>query len=627
MKKTTTFTNIVLKNIVLGLEAKEEEERLSGIRVTFKPVNEDMIYHKSNGQPTGWLKQNLGIDLDMRSVIELNSLFLETQSSYLFNLRNKVFKKDLIENINSKLDDNISLRVRVSKYFFREEERGRFKISIAVLEKDEETGEKKEIVNINFTKRDVLIFSSLVKKIASSYHRGSFMRATIEQVDKESNEIIDNKICSVSKIDNSLLIDNVWFHGQELLNVMHAVGHLSFKLNIEKNLNSINSIYRQIKITNENEIAYFQIRKLDHDHNEEDLLTEDNKPCYLRIPISSYLLSYLYLFLDINVLRHADYTTDETVEILGSTKAITDRKIRFHISMKESSIGVGIKQKSNDPTESKVSLVGRVKEGAFKEINDEDDVLENYIKIYNKDGEKEIVPVLTQFDIDLKNHYEKLISALAMAYTKEYITDEKDWNLIRFYVINQNQEGKFKYVFTVFADNKNKAPAVLIIDKYKTKKDEEDKLIGRFRQPLFEKYVYQLMTIMLTASEDIENLSLLEDKQIKSILKYHYKSLKRINQLKKDKKIEYGIKKTPDGVEIGNFTQRDLTSLLSYQDVELLNMSAHFRLITGHWIPFVGEKIAIGQDGYLTDMFGELNMEESSEGTRWATKILFCTSY
>jgi len=630
MKKTTVFKHIVLRNIVLGLESQESEDgRIKGLKVSFKPVDEDMIYHKTTGQPIPFLPSDLGINLDMRSLIELNELFLETQSSYLFNIRKKVFDKDLIETIKSRDDENTLIKVRVSRLFFREEEKGRFKISIAVLGKNKENGEFEEIVNINFTKRDVLIFSSLIRKITASYHRGSYVQASVEKVNIETKEVIDTNIISVSKVDNSLLVDNVWLHGQELLNIMHAVERLSFKLHIEKNLDFINSIYRQIKIINKDDIAYFQLRKFGDEHREEGLVNENGERYEIRIPISGDLLSYLYLFLDINVLRHADYTTDQNVEILGSSKAITDRKIRFHISMKESTIGVGIKDKTKASAAdgSKISLVGKTKEGKYSVINEEDDILENYIKVFNKDGEAKIVPVLTNFDIDLKDQYPKLISALAMSLTQEYKTEEKDWSLLRFYVINQNMEGKFKYSFTIFADSKNKAPAVLIIDKYKLKKGEDELYLGRYRQPLFEKYAYQLLSIMMTASEDIETLDLLEDQEAKKMLKYHYQSLKKIDKTKKKRKVEYGIKKRFDSVEIGNFTQKGLTSLLSYQDIELLNMTSYFRLTTGSWIPFVGERIAVGQDGYLTDMYGEVNMEEDSRGPIWAIKLFFSTSF
>lgn len=618
MIKHEEFKNIVLRNIVLNLKTEENEMgKLIGLSVNFSPLNENMIYHKSDGQPIPFLDKDLGIKLDIKSVIKLASLFLETQSSYLFNTRQKVFSKDLIETIKSSLDKT-SLRVRVSKQFFREEERGRFKISIAIIRNDE------EVVNLNFTKRDVLLFTSLIRKMLSSYHRGSFLTLDAYLVEKETEKELDSKIISISKVDNSLLIDNVWLHGQELLNLIFIIEQLIFKLNIEKNIESLHSSYRQVKLTNIKDVAYLDIKKLNAEHEEEPI--SDSYPdAFIRIPISSTILSYLYLFLDIDTLRHSDFTLDKTVEILNSQKALSDKKIRFHISLKESSLGIGVAQKSKNPDESKISLIGKTKPGKYKVLNELDDELDGYIKIYDKDNNMTLIPLLEEFDIDLKDQYPKLISALSIAFTKEYLTEEKDYNFNKFFVVNISPQGAFKYVIAIHADNKNKAPAVLIIDKYRIKKGEEDKHLSRYRQPLFKRYVFQLLAILLTSSEDIFNLDLIEDKKIKSILKYQYKSFKKINQLKKDKDVKYGIKKTNDGVLIGNFTQKNTSSLLGYQDVALLNISSYFRLITGIWVPFVGDKIAIGQDGYLTDMYGEINMEEN--GAKWATKIFFCTSF
>ncbi len=315
----------------------------------------------------------------------------------------------------------------------------------------------------------------------------------------------------------------------------------------------------------------------------------------------------------------------KNMDILGSQKVDLGDKVKFHISMRESFLGIAIRPKVKNPEESRITLVGKTKDGQFQEENDVSDILENFIKKYNKAGEKVLVPVLTEFQIDLKDQWPKLIAALGIAYTREYITEEKTWNLMKFFVINQNNKGKFKYEFTIFADEKNKAPAVLIIDQYQIKKGEDDILLARYRQPLFEKYIYQLISIILTASEDIQQIDLTQDMNLKSLLQYKYKSFESIQKIKKDKQIDFGIKKTVNDVEIGNYTQ-ELTSLLNIQDIALLNISAFFRLTKGYWIPFVGDKISVGQDGFLTDMYGELNMEEDKKGSIWATKIFFGTS-
>lgn len=626
MQKVNKFDNVHLKNILLNLESIEDSMgKLNGIKMIFNSTHEDKIYHKSNGQVVGFFPENLSISLDLKSLIQLNSLFLQTISSYLYNIRSKVFQKDLIEVIHSRIDDKRYIRIRVSKYFFREEEKGRYKISIAIINKGIDENDDVEIVNLNFSKRDIVIFSSLLRTMISSYLRSASLTTLINFVDKETNEIIDSKFGGIAKIDNSLLIEGTWLHGQELMNIMYTVDQLIYKLHIEKNLNHLNSFYRQIKFVKEDEVLYLHINKMDAEHNEVPLIINDRE-CYMKIPMSSDLLSALFLYLDINVLRHADFEYDmKNMDILGSQKVDLGDKVKFHISMRESFLGIAIRPKLKNPEESRITLVGKTKDGQFQEENDVSDILENFIKKYNKAGEKVLVPVLTEFQIDLKDQWPKLIAALGIAYTREYIIEEKTWNLMKFFVINQNNKGKFKYEFTIFADEKNKAPAVLIIDQYQIKKGEDDILLARYRQPLFEKYIYQLISIILTASEDIQQIDLTQDMNLKSLLQYKYKSFESIQKIKKDKQIDFGIKKTVNDVEIGNYTQ-ELTSLLNIQDIALLNISAFFRLTKGYWIPFVGDKISVGQDGYLTDMYGELNMEEDKKGSIWATKIFFGTS-
>lgn len=627
MKNITGFENIFLKNILLTLEAQNDENgKFIGSKLIFNTTHEDKIYHKTNGQPVGYFPENLSVILDMKSLIKLNSLFLETISSYLYNIRSKVFDRDLIEIINSKLDEKRYIKVRVSKFFFREEDKGRYKISIAIINKGLDGAEDSEILNINFSKRDVVIFSSLLRTMTSSYLRESPLTTQINYVNKDTNEVVDSRLGTIAKVDSSLLINDVWLHGQELLNIMYTIDQLIYKLNIEQNLDVLNSFYRQIKFTREKDILYMIVKKMNKDHEEEYTII-NNVECYIKIPMSSYLMSALFLFLDINILRHADFEEDfENSEILGSSKTYLGEKVKFHISMKESLLGIAIRPKTKSPEESKITFVGKTKEGQFQEENEYSDILENYIKKYNANGEKELVPVLSEFQIDLKNQWHKLISALGTAYTREYITEEKEWNLVKFFVINQNNLGRFKFEFTIFSDKNNKAPAVLIIDKYKQKKGDEDEFLARFRQPLFEKYIFQLLSIILTASEDIEKIDLIEDLNLKSMLAYYYKSFKKIKEIKKDKEIKYGIKKHDDVIEIGNFTQEGNSSILNNQDISLLNISSFFRLTKGFWIPFVGDKIAIGQDGYITDMYGETNMEVDKKGSLWATKIFFGTS-
>jgi hypothetical protein len=232
------FKKIFFKNIVSDISSIEDSEtgKLTGIKLKFHPLNEDKIYHKSSGEIVTHIPDDLEINLDMRNLIKFNSLLLETISSYLFNFRSKILNTDLIEIINPKNNDNkYKIKVRVSRFFFREEERGRFKISIAFL--DKETNEEK--VNINFTKRDIQILIALLKKITVSYHRETGVFVPAEYVSKETGEVIEETNVLIAKIDNSILIDNIWLHGQEIMNILYTTHELINKLHIEKNINSL----------------------------------------------------------------------------------------------------------------------------------------------------------------------------------------------------------------------------------------------------------------------------------------------------------------------------------------------------------------------------------------------------
>jgi len=619
------FKDIFYKNIKSDISSIEDPEtgKLIGINLGFSPINEDKIYHKSTGEIVTYLPDDLNIKLDMRNLIKFNSLLLETISSYLFNLRSKIIKTDLIEIINvynKEFDNKYKIKVRVSRFFFREEEKGRFKISIAFL--DKETNE--ETVNINLSKRDVQVMTALIKKITTSYHRESGVYVPAEFVSVETGKIVDTSDILIAKIDNSLLIENIWLHGQEIMNTLFTVQELVNKLHIEKNLLSLQSMYRQIKFVVNDDILYMELEKMTSEHEIEEI-ERKGEVVKLRLPFTGPLISSLYLFLDIEILRHADFEDefDDDIEIIGKKDIFEGEKIKYHLSLKESVLSIGVKERRNKPEEKRVMFYGRTKEGAFEEEDEFGSTLPNYIKKYNSDGVAELVPVITEFKINLKDQWIKFIRGLSMAYTQEF-KEVRDRNVIKFFVINQGPEGRHKYQFQILADPENKATSVLIIDKYKLKNKEEYHE-GRFRQPLFKKYVFQLITILLASAREIEEIKLSEEKNTIDLLRYNYKSFKTVKEFKKTKIADYGIKKEEDKIYFGNFNLDNMFVELPSQDIEILNIVSIFRIFNGYWLPFVGEKIAIGQDGYLTDMFGELNLEENY-GSDWATNLYFGTT-
>jgi hypothetical protein len=422
-----------------------------------------------------------------------------------------------------------------------------------------------------------------------------------------------------------MVIDSIWLHGQEILNLMYVVDKLVYGLHIEEDLDSLNTYYRQIQFTNENGIMYLTLKKMTREHGEDPIKSSEGVPCKLRIPVSSTLLSILHSFLSIEVLRHADidFEYDPSVEVLGSQDPfIAIKGMKYHISLKESFIGLAVNTREKDQKQV-ISLVGKVKEGSYKIVNESGETIDS---VYEKDGK--IMSVLDEFKVDLRDQWPKLIKALSLAYKKEYETEEKDFNLIKFFVINNNSEGKFKYQFTILSNAGNKASAVLTIDKFKIQ-NKEEKFVSSFRQPLFDRYVYQLITVMLASADFVPDIEYVDQVNKKDLIEYRYKSMKQVIKLTKNEVIEYGLKKIEGNTYWGIFSDNNrMFSELIHQDQYMINQSAYSRLMRGYWQPFVGESIAIGPDRYLTDTFGEINLESEKDfkGLDWSIKLFFGTS-
>lgn len=637
------FKNIALRNVILDISTLENEVgALIGLNIRFKENGVNNIYRTSSGEIVKTFPRNLtkeGISLDLNAIIELNSLFINTISTYLYNIRKTLNKGEIDSFIKSKLDETFSLRVNVTKHFFREKMRGRDKISISFIE-NSIFGEA-ESVMLKFTKKDIQILHSVFTSIISNYHRCKSLTTIADKLNYETLSLDEGLIASVTKVDNSIVVDNIWLHGQELSNLLYVVDKLIYGFKIEEELNELNMSFRQMFVNNQNGVSFLNLRKMNKEHkiiNEEELNPEDlNSKMFfdIKLPFNSYLLSILDLFLSIDILRHADSEaeTDPTYEILGSQSPFkSGLGVRYHISLKESSLGFSFIEKYNKKGEKKnvLSLLGKVKEGAFSIEN------ENGIKVesvYMKNDQ--IKDVLQEFNIDMSGQWLKLIKALSMAYTKEYIIEAdpennieaKNHSLTKFSVTNIGPQGKFKYVFSILSNIENKAAAVLMIDKYQIKNKEEIFIAG-YRQPLFERYVFQMLIMLLSLSSFIDDIEYFEEKNKKDIIKYKYKSMVKFTRIQKNEKVDYGLKRVEGiaywGIHSNN---NNMFVELTEQDQFLLNRSAYFRLFRGYWLPFVGLNVAIGQDKYLTDMFAELNLEENSadDGIKWASRIFIGT--
>jgi len=610
--------DISLKDVKFSIEGVSENDvRLDGLKISFNPQHEDKIHYKSTGEIVRVFPTDLSMTLDNKTTGVVFGLLLETVSSYLHSIRSKVISKDIVEVVTSRLDNKYGVRIRISKYFFREGDKARSKVSFAFF--NLETQE--EVVNISFSKRDVQVILSLFRSVTAEFDRdyGTFIVG--KYVDSETKDLLEtSQNINLAKIDNSIVIGDVWLHGQEILNMQYTINELVNTLQIESKLDSLRSKYRQVRLFEQDDILYLELSKMNDKH---DSVWDKN----LVIPLTRDFLAMFYLYANMDILSKIpenEFQDTDVDELSTKYEIFPGENIKFHVSMKESilSLAVRDRRKTDDK---KMLLFGSAKSSAFcaPSENEGEPGLENFI-ISHASGDPVYVPLLQTFKIDLKDQWKKLLRALSMAYTQEY-TKYRPRNLVKFFVLNVDQNGRFKYQFTISSDPANKAPAVLIIEKFKIE-NREEVFVGRYRQPLFKRYVYQLMTLIMTTAHEMDYVRFSEEFKSAELMSFSYKSFSRVQEVKKSKMIDYGIERNKDDkVLFGALNNPKLSTYLTNMDRALITASSEFKLLNGYWLPIVSEKIAISQDGYLRDMFSELNMEDPEHGfgVDWATVLYF----
>lgn len=641
IEKTRGFDKIYLKNEVVGIYPIDNISlgRLEGIRIEFFPIDEQKTYTKTDGTGVTGFPKNLYIDLDINNLSVFVSYLIGAVSSYLYNIRHKVTNFDVSRIIKvKKFNNDKYLRLTLSKHFFRGEgEQGRYKISTSFIQKAPmDIFDDTELINFNLTKRDVVLILNLIKKLTSSYLKDAAIPFSMDYFSKDTNEYLGTKTGIIGKIFNSVIIDDVWFHGQELLHLMYVTHELIYNLNIEKKLNIVHGNYRQISITSEEDILYLNITKMNE--KQEIVYSEFNgEEAIIKIPIGAIFIAALYLYLDIEILKHMDFESEdyrnEKENILG--KLLHAGNIRYHISLKESLLGVDIaevdeksnKRKSkNQDVESVIRFAGVARKGQFNVEDESGNIQENVIIKYDEHNIPQEIPLLSEFNIDLKDRWPMFIKALSYGLTEEYLEEGREFNTVKFFVVNKEDIGYCKYSFTIYSDVKNKASTVIIIDKYKMNKGGEETILGRFRQPLFRKYIYELLLIFLAAGKEVNNVQLTDETTNKELLPYKHRSYKTVEVNNDEKVVNYGIRKKSDGIYWGNFTNFSHVSKLPIQDIDLLNISSEFRIFNKkRWLPFTGDRISVTQNGYITDMFSEKNLEKDNQGVVWAIRIYYGT--
>lgn len=640
------ITQINLKHLIFGADPLfDEEGRLKGMIFKFYEKNKEEVYTKSykHNFEVASAFHHLKLEMDTRQLISFMATLVEGVSTYLYNIRYELAGEEHLETQikltpNKRGDNNYLLRVtnnrkKVRKFDKSDTESAltRYKVMIAVHAID---GDKEyELVELRFSKRDVLLMLNMIKSIISqSYRVFNFIYANISTVDSDRDVMTDPDAMSISKIDNSIVFGQTFLHGQEILNLNYVVESLIFGHNIENNLRSLLTTFRQIEIFEYNKyILGLKIKKMKVSR---DAYTDEQKHEYeddkgKELMFNNRLLAGLFLFMTPAQLRHS-------TSVSSSNKGKFGKKVLYHINLKESDIAVGFNSSPSLKTSKatgneymnffSISLL--TKNSMFEEGK------VGYVKHFLPGVDDPIfVPSIDKLTLGLHGRWVHFLETMTRANNSEF-DDGETIIRKRLHIMKAEPGGQKKYTIGLYSDSENKAPVVLSVEKYD--KDGE-KIEGKFRQPMFKKYIKEFLMISMQSAFELQNFSFTSQKELSEIVGVKYNGLKTIKVKNHEKP---ALQKIPEGtivkigiekvnnfiVKIGNFKEEKKTCILDYNDIISLNISAANRIMNGQWIPFVGEQIAISQDGYLTDLFSEVNLEEKKMGAFNAWQYFFGTA-
>ncbi|MGB2552827.1 hypothetical protein ACPF04_06565 [Campylobacter sp. MOP51] len=653
MEKLGAFENAIFKHFVMDVTPIEsspttdhilEQPGLEGINFKIKPYMADEIYKTSDNEVVTNIPNNLqtqGINLNMTAVIELCSVILGSISTYIYNMRTQVANKDLCDNgiiikPNAKKTSTF-LKVRANRHFYREGKYGRYKLYMSIYQNN------KEIVQLKFTKKDIQLLIYIIKTIMSSYSKIKAVHVS-SNILNSSGKVVSTESSYCMKFKNSVAINSIWLHSQELVSLMYVAEQLVHTQNIEQNVKPLFLKSRQIAIQlHDPEVVVFQpqsnsftsddiekeifdtnlnnsksralalvLRKMDGNHNE--VVTDENHR-YLKIPISAKFLTLLYLYISLDMLHYNDAeisnTPIDTSFMKSGRVASAVSKSKYRINMQESVLTLGISKKEGS-TEDRMYLSGFTKPGIYSH---------NGLNNQYQDSQGNTHNVLTEFSINLGRFWGTFIKALSVACTKSYVKEGRSANVVMFNIpIREEDTLRYNYYFKIVSSESNDAALVLEIKKTIGVKladgNFEQREIAVYRQPLFHRYAFQLLISTLALGKFVKDYIYLKDIMLKNIVQYRYSGFintgfaSNLNTV-----LEYGIHKINDKAYWGMkeaIQNPDKTSLLDRQDTILLNQSSLFKLLRGEFQPFVGHKICIGPDNYLTDTYGEINMKATN---------------
>lgn len=659
MQKQALFENAIFKHFVMDITPVEavkkdednpfEQPTLIGINFRFKPYSADELYFTSADRIVRDFPEGIrtkGVTLDMNSVIELCSVILGSISTYLYNMKDDT-QKIIMESQGLKItpktpwapSDNYHLVARSNRHFYRNKKYGRYKLQLSIFKDGEEE------IQFKFTKKDIQLLIYIIKTMIANYSKVKSVGVIGTRIDRKGTPTRKDETFYVAKIKNSLAVDQIYLHSQELIALMYVAEQLVHKQNVQDDVRQLFLQYRQIAVQrNDDKIAIFGytdengvycepelgdeskeaaekggsvahtpskamalvLRKMNEDHQE--VAISDSKRL-VKLPFTPKFLAIVYLYISLDMLHYSDSHISNTpinVQHIHSPRVAAQlTKSKYRVNMYESLLTVGVKVKKGAYS---MYLSGFVRDGIYSK----DGLVNQY-----RDSDGKVHNVLMEFTLNLREYWGQFIKALSVGCTEAYKRDEAiSANIVKFNVSQIEEDNvRYTYYFTLVSSRENKAAMTLTIEKVRHVREPNGEYssveIGVYRQPLFHRHLYQLLVSCLALGKFIKDYVYIKDIMLRNIMRYRYKGFTNSGFKEKlNDVVHYGIKKEGGKAFWGEgerLKEHNKMDELNAQDKLLLNQSSFFKLVRGEFQPFVGDKICIGADEYITDTFGEID--------------------
>ncbi|OQX85169.1 MAG: hypothetical protein B6D63_02855 [Candidatus Latescibacteria bacterium 4484_7] len=685
MKPLTDGTTLVLKHFQarVGFAPNEERSDIERFDVEFISKGQDHIYHTSKVLPDGRKEvakdfNRIALRFGKYQALHFIGSLIEGISGYLYVVRKKLYgDKPYVYHMRLKKDavgrNDYRLRITVNKDYrrkdaktwdeesgkMRERNAARHRVYISVFDAD-----NNEIVEVQLTRRDViLLLTATVESFRSTGVRKMHFITLREAVLTDSKEDIFAKGVPVPvTIDHETIgFSNIFLHGQEINNLHQLVNRLIFEPSVQENLQDCLFRYRQVHARREGayvmlDLAKMRVdRQLSLDGRSErfvhEVVPDEEGGASHTVFLGNTLLAGLFLAVSpAMVIRSALADVDDHGLILPEKRKSKKEPV-VKILTREGVLGIGKGKTtfkvSKKDEKKKIHGFFILKGSASRYVNDDGETVFRMsntddgrtIKHFHDDGTVEEVPVLEEFSIPLYNQWTAFMGILSVAYAKrfsenldvdEFLKDSINHRVIEIFA--NDHKGHCRYLVKVHSDEANIGtgygaidyPAVLIIEKYRTNKngdDYEQRIEGKFRMPLLRRYLHEFMTLAMEFARYVDDYEYAEEmpkKEVLPVVKHEDDFY-----VEDEHPVRVGIAKDGGVSVTGLLESRHEKTELGRSDAVALAMSARNRIFYGKWLPFVGLRCSVSDDGHYCDMHAEVQVERSSYGPLYAWEYLY----